>query len=266
MFLTALPERKTIAGAETELLIQGTGQPLLFLHGGHGFDTHDPLIAALARHYRVIAPSLPGFGASPRPACVTTVDDIAYRMLDLIEDLDLEDLIVVGVSFGGWVAAELATKGSARIARLVLIDPVGCKFGDRETRDITDIYATTAQQIPELFFADEAKGLETLHNLDFKDLPEETALRFARNREALTLFGYAPTLYNPKLKDRLHRIAVPTLLLWGSDDRIVSPDYGRQYAAAIPGARFEAIGEAGHYGYFEQPKTFADKIEAFLGA
>src|SRR5205085_4193818 len=132
MFLTALPERRSFAGAETELLITGEGQPVLFLHAGHGFDTADPLIARLAKSHKVIAPSLPGFGASPRPDDVTTVDDIAYRMLDLIEDLGLENLVVVGVSFGGWVAAELATKGSARIAGLVLIDPVGCKFGDRE--------------------------------------------------------------------------------------------------------------------------------------
>jgi pimeloyl-ACP methyl ester carboxylesterase len=264
MFLSALPERRSFAGAETELLIEGEGQPLLFLHAGHGFDTADPLIARLAAHHKVIAPSLPGFGASPRPDDVTTVDDIAYRMLDLIEDLGLENLIVVGVSFGGWVAAELATKGSSRIAKLILIDPVGVKFGDRETRDILDIYATTAQQIPELFFADEAKGKAALHDLDFRDLPEETALRFARNREALTLFGYAPTLYNPKLKGRLHRIKVPTLVLWGADDRIVSADYGRQYAGAIPDARYEAIGNAGHYGYLEQPAAFADKIEAFL--
>jgi pimeloyl-ACP methyl ester carboxylesterase len=264
MFLSALPERRSFAGAETELLIEGEGQPLLFLHAGHGFDTADPLIARLAAHHKVIAPSLPGFGASPRPDDVTTVDDIAYRMLDLIEDLGLENLIVVGVSFGGWVAAELATKGSSRIAKLILIDPVGVKFGDRETRDILDIYATTAQQIPELFFADEAKGKAALHDLDFKDLPEETARRFARNREALTLFGYAPTLYNPKLKGRLHRIKVPTLVLWGADDRIVSADYGRQYAGAIPDARYEAIGNAGHYGYLEQPAAFADKIEAFL--
>lgn len=264
MFLTALPERRNFAGADTELLIEGEGQPLLFLHAGHGFDTTDPLIARLAKRHRVIAPSLPGFGASPRPDDVTTVDDIAYRMLDLIEELGLEDLIVVGVSFGGWVAAELATKGSSRIAKLILIDPVGCKFGDRETRDITDIYAHTAQEIPTLFFADEAKGMAVLHNLDFKDLPEETAMRFARNREALTLFGWAPTLYNPKLRGRLHRIKVPTLVLWGADDRIVSADYGRKYAGAIAEASFESVSGAGHYGYLEQPAAFADKIEAFL--
>jgi pimeloyl-ACP methyl ester carboxylesterase len=265
MFLTALPERKNVAGAETELLIQGEGQPVLFLHAGHGFDTHDPLIERLAKTHKVVAPSLPGFGASPRPHGVTTVDDIAYRVLDLIEELDLRDIILVGVSFGGWVAAELATKGTGRIAKLVLIDPVGCKFGDRETRAVRDIFSHTAQEIPTLFFADEAKGLAALHNLDFKDLPEETALRFARNREALTLYGYNPNLYNPKLKDRLHRIKVPTLVLWGADDQIVSADYGRQYADAIPGAAFESVSDAGHYGYLEQPAAFADKIEAFLG-
>lgn len=266
MFLTSLPERRRIADADLELLIEGEGPPVLFLHGGHGFDTADPLVKALSENHRVIAPSLPGFGASDRPESLTTVDDLAYRVLDLIEDLDLNDLTIVGASFGGWVAAEVATKGSARIARLVLIDPVGVKFGDRETRDITDIYSHTLQEIPSLFFADEAKGLEILHNLDFKELPDESALRFARNREALTLYGWAPTLYNPKLKDRLHRIKIPTLVLWGDEDRIVPLDYGRRYAEAISGATFSSVGGAGHYGYFEQPAEFAGKIQSFLAA
>ncbi len=264
MFLTPLPEHKTFAGAETELLVRGEGQPLLFLHAGHGFDPADPLLAQLSKSYKVIAPSLPGFGNTPRPQNVTTVDDIAYSVLDLIEDLDLRDIILVGVSFGGWVAAEVATKGTGRIAKLILIDPVGVKFGDRETRDILDIFSHTAQEIPALFFADEAKGLAALHNLDFKDLPEETALRFARNREALTLYGYNPNLYNPKLKGRLHRINVPALVLCGAEDRVVSADYGRKFAAEIPQARFESVSDAGHYGYLEQPAAFAEKIETFL--
>lgn len=265
MFLSALPARRPIAGADTELLDAGKGPPVLFLHAGHGFDTSDPLVVHLAKSHRVVAPSLPGFGATPRPDDVTTVDDVAYAMLDLIEELDLDDLTVVGVSFGGWVAAELATKGSSRISRLVLIDPVGVKFSDRETRDITDIFATTAQQIPELFFADQAKGLQLLHELDFKQLPDEAAARFAQNRETLTRYAWAPTLYNPKLRGRLHRIKVPTLLLWGAEDRIVSVDYGRKYAEAI-GGDFTVIEDAGHYGYLERPDAFADKIDTFLAA
>ena len=264
MFISPLPDRRTVAGVELELLIKGEGQPLLFLHAGHGVEPSDPLLEQLARNYRVVAASHPGFGSSPRPHGVDSVDDLAYIYLDLLEDLDLRDVILVGVSFGGWIAAELATKGSDRIARVVLIDPVGVKFGDRETRDIYDVFSTTVEDIPELFFADRDKALTALGQLDFKNLEEESVARFARNRESLLLYGWSPTLFNPKLRGRLHRIKVPTLVLWGEEDRIVSADYGRKYADAIPDARFEAIGDAGHYGYLEQPQAFAGKIEAFL--
>jgi pimeloyl-ACP methyl ester carboxylesterase len=264
MFISPLPERRKLAGAELELLIKGDGQPLLFLHAGHGVDAGDPLIEMLSKSYKVIAPSHPGFGASPRPDGVDTVDDLAYVYLDLLEELDLTDVIVVGVSFGGWIAAELVTKGSDRIAQLVLINAVGVKFGDRETRDIYDIFGTTIEQIPGLFFADEGKGLNILGDLNFKDMDQASVLRFAQNRESLLLFGWSPTLYNPKLKDRLRRVKVPTLVLWGKDDQVAPPSYGRKYAEAIAGATYDEIGRAGHYGYLEQPQAFADKITTFL--
>jgi len=264
MFISPLPDRRTVAGAELELLIKGEGQPLLLLHAGHGIEERDPLIERLSKHYKVIAPSHPGFGNSPRPDEIDTVDDIVYVYLDLIEDLGLTDIVLVGISFGGWIAAELAIKGSGRFSKMVLIDPVGVKFGDRETRDIFDIYSTTIDDIPGLFFADREKGMTALGQLDFQNMDEDAVARFARNREALLLYGWSPTLYNPKLKGRLHRIKVPTLVLWGADDSVVSAEYGRKYADAIPGAQFEVIEKAGHYGYLEQPAAFADKIETFL--
>ncbi len=266
MFIAPLPDHRTIAGAEVEMMIKGTGQPLLFLHAGHGVEPTDPLIDHLAKSYQVIVPSHPGFGASARPEGVDTIDDLAYAYLDLLENLGLTDVVLVGVSFGAWLAAELAIKGSGRFAKVVLIDAVGCKFGDRETRDIADIYATTIEQIPDLFFADHDKAMAALGNLDFKAMSDASVMRFARNREALLLFGWSPTLYNPKLRRRLHRIKVPTLVLWGAQDKVVSPDYGRHYAAAIPGATFEVVEAAGHYGYLEQPEAFGAKIDAFLTA
>lgn len=266
MFITPLPDRKSVAGAELEILIKGEGQPLLFLHAGHGISTDDPLIDALSKTYKVIAPSHPGFGNSPRPDGVDKVDDIAYVYLDLIEDMGLTDVILVGVSFGGWIAAELATKGTGRFSKLVLIDTVGAKFSDRETRDIADVFATTIEDIPGLFFSDRDKAMSALGQLDFKSMPEESVLRFARNREAMVLYGWAPTLFNPKLRGRLHRIRIPTLVLWGSDDKVVAPSYGRRFADEIDGARFEEIGGAGHYGYLEKPAAFADAIGAFLKA
>jgi pimeloyl-ACP methyl ester carboxylesterase len=266
MFTTSLPETRTIAGVTTELLIKGTGQPLLFLHAGHGFEVDDPLVEALSAHYRVIAASHPGFGATARPDTMTSVDDLAFFYLDLMESLDLQDLIVVGVSFGGWIAAELATRGTGRISKLVLIDALGAKFSDRETRDIADMFAITVGETPDLFFHDSQRGTAILSGLDFKALPLAAATRFARNREAMVLFGWSPTLYNPKLVSRLHRVKVPVLVLWGANDKVVAPEYGRKYAAAFADGRFEQIADAGHYGYLERPQKFADAVLAFLDA
>jgi pimeloyl-ACP methyl ester carboxylesterase len=264
MFITKLPETREVAGAAIELLIRGEGDPILFLHAGHGVDADDPLIERLAGTHKVYAASHPGFGGSDLPRNVTTVDDLAYAYLDLIEELGLTNVTLVGVSFGAWLAVEIATKGTGRIARLVLIDAVGVKFSDRDTRDIADIYATTIDDIPPLFFSDAARGRELMGNFDFPNLPEESATRFARNRESLLLFGWSPTLYNPKLLGRLHRVREPALVLWGADDRIVSTDYGRLYADALPNGEFSIVEDAGHYGYLERPDAFADRIHAFL--
>jgi pimeloyl-ACP methyl ester carboxylesterase len=266
MFISALPHRRDVAGVSVEILIKGEGQPLLFLHAGHGFDADDRLIDALAKSYRVIAPSHPGFGGTALPRHITTTDDLVFFYLDLIEELDLTDLIVVGVSFGGWLGAELATRGTGRIAKLVLINAVGVKFSGRETRDIADIFARSLEEIPALFFHDQAKAMTILGGLDFKNMSLESATRFARNRESLLLFGWSPTLYNPKLLSRLHRVHIPVLVLWGADDQVTPPAYGKQYAAAFEHGTYEQVADAGHYGYLEQPEKFAEKITAFLAA
>lgn len=263
MFRGVLSERMELGEVSLELQTIGAGPPLLFLHAGHGVEAQDPLVGLLAQQYRVILPSHPGFGGSTRPPGVDTVDDLAYVYLDLLEAMDLRDVVVVGVSFGGWIAAELATKGCGRIAQLVLIDAVGVKFGDRDTRDILDVYGTHFDEIPAVFFADGAKGLAAFGDFDFPAMTQEEVLRFTRNRESFLLYGWSPTLYNPKLKSRLKRIKVPTLLLWGGDDRVVPPSYGRAYAAAIPGAVYVEVPGVGHYGYLESPGRFAEAIETF---
>jgi pimeloyl-ACP methyl ester carboxylesterase len=115
-------ERIDIGGASVEMLIQGEGRPLLFLHGIDYFVQQRPFLDLLAKQFRVVAPRHPGFGASPRPAWMRTVGDIAYLYLDLIDRLALDGAILVGSSFGGWVAMELAIRSSARLGGLVLID------------------------------------------------------------------------------------------------------------------------------------------------
>ncbi|HUZ73821.1 MAG TPA: alpha/beta fold hydrolase [Stellaceae bacterium] len=249
---------KDIAGVKIEMIERGTGRPLLFLHPGIGIDPAAPVLDRLGAGARLIAPSHPGFGRSELPRAMTTVDDLAYFYLDLMEALDLRDAAVVGVSFGAWIAAEIAVKTTERIGRLVLADALGIKVSDRETRDIADIFAMTEAQFNEHAYADPAAAKR-----DYAAMAEADLVAIARNRESVARFGWSPYLHDPKLKGRLRRIRVPTLVLWGASDGIVTPAYGEAYAAAIPGARFERIERAGHFPHLEQPEEFARRVRAF---
>jgi pimeloyl-ACP methyl ester carboxylesterase len=208
----------------------------------------------------VIAPTHPGFGRAPAPDWLTTVDDLAYLYLDLLDELGLTGVTLVGASLGGWIAAEMAVKSTARISRLVLANPVGIKVGDRETRDLADIYSIFDKQIAELAYVNPQIGTP-----DRAKLSEDELLFMAKSREATARYAWSPYLHDPKLKGRLHRIRVPALVLWGAGDRIASPGYGRAFAEAIPGARYQEIPNAGHFPHLEQPDALARQIAAFAG-
>jgi pimeloyl-ACP methyl ester carboxylesterase len=247
-----------IAGVRIEMIERGRGRPLLFLHPGIGLDPGAPVLDRLAQGARVIAPSHPGFGRSDQPPDMTTIDDLAYFYLDLMDALDLKDAVLCGVSFGGWIAAEVAIKSTARIGHLVLANPLGLKAGGRESRDIADIFAMTEKEVNERAYFDSATAAR-----DYKAMAEADILAVARNREALARYGWQPYMHDPKLRGRLHRIGAPALVLWGAADRIVAADCGRAYAAAITGARFETIERAGHFPHIEAPEDFARRVLAF---
>jgi pimeloyl-ACP methyl ester carboxylesterase len=250
-----------VNGIRTELIERGAGRPILFLHPGIGIDPAAPVLSALARGGRLLAPSHPGFGASELPKGFSTVDDLSYFYLDLLEQLDLRDTLVVGIGLGAWIAAEIAVKSSERLSRLVMANAIGIKVGDRETRDIIDIWAITPDEFNTLAYVDPG-----LARRDGKTLPDPEVLAMARNREATARFCWSPYMHNPKLRGRLHRIRIPTLFLWGAADRVLSESYGRAYCAAIAGARFETIERAGHFPHIEQPEEFARAVLAFAGA
>jgi pimeloyl-ACP methyl ester carboxylesterase len=256
--LAAELEKVQLPTVTVDVETRGTGRPLLFLHPEIGLQFAGPSLDAIAQNYRVIAASHPGFGAGELPRWISSIHDLAYVYLDLMDVLDLDDAIVVGVGFGAWLAAEIAVKNTARIGRLVLADAFGIKFSDRTTRDIVDIFATKQSELLELAYHNPAFG-----SLDVKRMSEDDALAIFRNREAAALFGWSPYMHNPKLRYRLHRIDVPTLVLWGESDRIVTPQYGRSFADAIPNCRFETIAAAGHFPHIEQPHLFAERIAAF---
>jgi pimeloyl-ACP methyl ester carboxylesterase len=248
-----------VNGASLELIERGAGRPLLFLHPFIGIEPTQAVLDRLAEGARVLAPTHPGFGRSQLPKSFDSVDDLAYCYLDLMDELDLRDVILAGVSFGAWIAAAMAIKSTARLSHLVLANAIGIKVGDRETRDMVDIFSVPESRFIELAYFDAKAG-----TLDYKSLPPERVLAASRNREATARYAWSPYMHDPKLRGRLHRIRIPTLMLWGANDRLLSESYGRAYCAAIPGARFELIECAGHFPHLEQPDTFADRVFAFV--
>ncbi|MEA2944715.1 MAG: hypothetical protein QOI40_45 [Alphaproteobacteria bacterium] len=250
----------TVSGIQIEMIERGRGRPLLFLHPGIGIEADAPVLERLAARSRLLVPTHPGFGRSEAPTSFDRIDDLAYFYLDLLEQLDLRDVTVVGVSLGGWIAAEIAIKSTARISHLVLANPIGIKVGGREQRDIADIFAISEDDFLKIAYCDPAAGKR-----DYKTMPDAEVRAAARNREATARYAWSPYMHDPKLKGRLHRIRIPTLFLWGTHDRVLSEDYGRAYCAAVPGARFEPIERAGHFPHIEQPDAFADKVFAFIG-
>jgi pimeloyl-ACP methyl ester carboxylesterase len=249
----------SIAGVELEVLERGRGAPILYLHGGAGIALDVPFIDLLASERRIIAPSHPGFGKSSLPDWLDSVDDIAHIYLELMDHLGLTRTDIVGLSIGGWIAADLATKVPERLERLVLIGPVGVKTGPPDKLDIPDVFAMPQDKLDRLRFHDPAKN-----PADLASLPDEELHIVARNRETLALLTWEPYMHNPKLKHRLHRVNVPTLFLRGASDGIVSAEYLERYAALIPKARTETIAEAGHLPHVEQPAATAAQVLQFL--
>lgn len=254
-------QRLMVGDIELDVLRQGTGQPVLLLHGMQHIDAEAPFLDLLSRYAEVSVPTHPGFGHSTRPADFDTVYDLVHLYLEVLDTLPYDRISVVGLSFGGWLAAEIAVKSCHRIDRLVLVDAFGIKVSDRETPDILDVFNTSPQEVQRRSWHDPATWAP-----DFDAMSDEALVLRARNWEALCLYGWHPYMYNPQLKRWLRRITRPTLVLWGASDGIVSPSYGQAYSALIPGAHFACIAEAGHHPEIEQPEAFVKRVTAFLAS
>jgi pimeloyl-ACP methyl ester carboxylesterase len=257
----ALLERKTIdiAGVEIEYHEGGEGSSLLYLHAGGGFRPTHPAMPHFAKRHRIIAPSHPGFGRSSLPSWINSVDDFAHIYLELMQRLNLQDTILVGASIGGWVAAELATKNTSRLSHLVLIGPSGIKIGSRDTLDIPDIFAMTPAEFEKRLFRDPEK-----FHPNFTKMNDDDLAVVARNRQTMALIAWEPYLHNPKLKHRLQMIDVPTMVVRGEHDGLISKKYAKAYADLIPGAAFMQIAEAGHAPDVEQAETFANTLSNWM--
>jgi pimeloyl-ACP methyl ester carboxylesterase len=244
-------------GGRVHLFRGGAGTPVLFLHAAGGAGEWHEFHGLLARRFEVFAPDHPGFGRSDELAEVEGMDDLVYHYVDLIERLGLERPHVVGASFGGWVAAELAVARSDLIGSLVLLGPAGLRLPEHP---VTDLFLLTPDQIPGVLFEDQAKA-----SVLFSAEPSiDDVLAAYRDMTAFARFSWSPFLCNPKLERRLRRITAPTLVACPSEDRVIPVEHGRRYAERIPDARFESVEDCGHAMYFERPHEFAQVVTDFL--
>lgn len=254
-------EMMTVDGVDLELVREGSGPKLLLLQGVRGIEPELPYFRSLVQHFEVFAPSHPGFGRSSLPSEFRAVSDLVQFYATFLDEIGFDSGILVGCSFGGWIAAEMATRYSKRFSRLILSDAVGIRISGPETPDIADIYQMDEDQYAAACFAVPEAGYR-----DYAQMAQDDLLAFARSREAQAFFGWKPYMHDPSLKRWLRRIESPALMLWGEQDRIVTPEYGRAFAAEIPKAVFQAIPGAGHYPHIEQPDAFVGAIKNFCRA
>ncbi len=235
---------------------RGGGRAVVILHGGAGpvSVTGFADLLADATGTRVIVPTHPGFGGSPRPGALTTIDGLAEVYAGLLDSLELEDATVIGNSIGGWIASELALRQPARVGRFALVNAVGVEVEGHPVAD-----AVPPAQLAEYSWYDPSKA----PSLDPASLPPAVRKIFDGNRAALALYGRSMTDHT--LLGRLAGIDLPALVLWGEADRIVDADYGRAFAAAIPGARFQLLPRTGHVPQMETPDVLLEALRAFVG-
>jgi pimeloyl-ACP methyl ester carboxylesterase len=244
-----------IGPVPVSLAEHGAGHPLLLLHGGAGPQSVDGL--AGAGPARVLVPTHPGFGGTPRPAALDSIAALARLYVRMIEDLGLEDVSVVGNSIGGWIAAEIALLASPRVSGVVLIDAAGLKISDHPA---ADFFSLTMGQVADLsFYRPDA------FRIDVDQLPDQQKAMMAANRAALQTYA-GQAMADPGLLGRLPAVTVPVLVIWGEADRMIPVEHGEAYARAIPGARFLLLARAGHLPQLEAPDRLLPAIRDFTAA
>jgi pimeloyl-ACP methyl ester carboxylesterase len=246
-----------INGWKLGLARGGKGVPLIYLHGTDGLAEWPVLLDTLAERFDVIAPDHPGFGGSEAPPWIDDISDVAYCYLDVIEALGLSGVHIVGQSLGGWIALEMAVRSTQRLRSLTLISPAGIHVkGVRKA----DIFIIDPEEQARLAYVDPKLGEEAATRAA-ADKYQDLAIL---NRIASARFGWQPRFFNPRLERWLHRVNVPTHIIWGDGDRVIPPAYAEAFHRLIPGSTLTMIPNAGHLPHVERAVPVGEAIQAFL--
>jgi pimeloyl-ACP methyl ester carboxylesterase len=252
-------EMITVAGRRTQLTRGGEGPPLLYLHSAGGETEWMPFHEQLARRFTVYLPAHPGFASSQGLEEIRDVTDYAWHYVDLITQLGIGPVPVVGFSLGGWTAVELAILRPALVKKMVLVAAAGLHVPGAP---MAELFIDDLDEMRRLVFLDPNNPAADLALP--RSLEDARILNWLRAREATARVGWNPYLHNPRLPRHLRRIECPTLLLWGRHDRLIPVAHGEEYARLIPGAQLKVVDQCAHMLPYEQPEAFVEQTTNFL--
>jgi len=251
-------ETREIAGTKLHVMRAGRGTPLLVLHHDIGTMPGLDLYDRLAQSFEVLVPEYAGWGRSQRAEWMRSVRDVAVQTQGLIADLGIEKPALLGLGFGGWVAAEMATMAPRAFSRLILVGPMGIKPDEGY---ILDQAIISYIDYPKAFFHDETKfrdmyGDVSTDQLEAWDIAREMCFRIA----------WKPYMYSQTLPHLLASVRAPALVVWGEHDKVVPLATANQWLKALPNARLEVVKGSGHAVDMEKPAELAKLTAAFLTA
>jgi pimeloyl-ACP methyl ester carboxylesterase len=249
-------ETLTVRDVELTLRRAGDGETLLLLHGANGNMSWMPIFETLAEQYHVILPDHPGFGDTEAPNWMDNISDVSYFYLDVIDAMELDQFHLAGHSMGGWIAAEIAVRDAHRIKSLTLVSAAGIRVNGTP---MGDLFAWSPEETARQVFAQQSFIDEMLA----QEPGEEQIEIMLKNRQMAARLCWSPRFHNPDLKKWLHRLTLPTLILWGDSDGIFPEPYAHAYHALIPGSELEVYENCGHVPMAEARDAFLARLAAF---
>ncbi|HKQ29016.1 MAG TPA: alpha/beta hydrolase [Burkholderiales bacterium] len=245
-----------INGCRTHLRRGGSGQPLLFLHGASGAPVIMPFMEKLSERFDVLVPEHPGYGLSDEPEWLDNIHDAAYFYLDFLKQLELDKVVLVGNSMGGWIAMEMAVRDTSRLKSLILVSPAGISAPGVQP---ADIFLMPQEELVRRLFHDpkiaEARLAEPV-------TPEAIDIGL-KNRHTTARLAWEPRLHDPHLPKWLHRIDVPVQIIWGEHDRILPVAFVEELKRLMPAAQVHIVKNAGHLPHAEKGQEFCDLVVRF---
>ena len=250
-------ESVEVGGSKVQVFKGGSGPPLFALHGAGGNRGWMPYHQTLSESYTVYVPSHPGYDQSEQPPWLTTMNDMAHFYLAFFRTLGYQQVRLMGFSMGGWLAAEIAAMCPSAVQGQVLVDAVGIRPKQGE---IAELLLVGQEATQDLIYHDPSKAPPAV------ELTAEEQLVQWNNREMASRLCWTPYMHNPKLPSYLELIDVPSLIVWGRQDRIAPVECGELYQQALKGSKLHVIEECGHSPHNEQPQEFLSVAMDFLGS